>query len=81
MGVPDAAENSAKVAPEKQHGAASDNTSVFAEYSCFRILLSTDYNSRRKREGSTKLGTHGERVPRAVGSSLSRGGAADRSER
>ena len=27
MGVPDVAENSPRVAPEKQHGAASDNTS------------------------------------------------------
>ena len=36
---------------------------TFAEHSCVRILLLTDYNSRSKRERSTKLGTHGERGP------------------
>ena len=57
LGLHQAAETHRKLGQRKQWGAASDNA-YMSDYSCFRVLSLTDYNSRAKQESNTILAMH-----------------------
>ena len=60
MDIPDVADNSLRVASEKQHGAASNNTWNFPNIAPSEFYF---WHIRTKRARSTKLRMHSERDP------------------